>query len=132
METAGSAIEMKPSDFLDLKNKKGVGKDTRYPLLCTISVVQFRRKSTKLYWNSFTGTVFKSGQFLQKKFREQCKKQCFLPEKGAARGVNLKKKDDILKKLIDLMPRNRRRFWVNLPSNEASADLSINLEHLAK
>ena len=53
-------------------------------------------------------------------------------EKGAARGVNLKKKDDILKKLIDLMPRNGRRFWVNLPSNEASADLSINLEHLAK
>ena len=84
VEKAGSAIEMKPSDFLDLKNKKGVGKDTRYPLLCTISVVQFRRKSTKLYWKtSSTDTVFKSGQFLQKKFREQCKKQCFLPERKA-------------------------------------------------
>ena len=68
VEKAGSAIKMKPSDCLDLKNKKGVGKDTRYPLLCTISVVQFRRKSTKLYWKtSFTDTVFKSGQFLQKK-----------------------------------------------------------------
>ena len=30
VEKAGSAIEVKPSDFLDLKSKKGVGKDTRY------------------------------------------------------------------------------------------------------
>ena len=131
VEKSGIAIKMQSSDFFDLKSYKSVAKDTRYPLLSTISEVQFRRKSTKMYWKtSFHESTYKSGQFLQKKFRDQCLKHTDLPIKGPARGVNMKKKDDILYKLTELMLQNHRKFWRDLPANETSDDLSINLEHL--
>ena len=53
-----------------------------------------------------------------------------LPLKGPTSGLNLKKKEDIITKLLALMPANRRRFWLDLPDNAKSADFSINLEHL--
>ena len=42
----------------------------------------------------------------------------------------MKKKDNILYKLTELMPQNRRKFCRDLPANETSDDLCINLEHL--
>ena len=46
----GKAVEMAPADFLDFKNKLSVGKDTKYPHLKDISVVQFRKGSTEIFW----------------------------------------------------------------------------------
>ena len=40
---------------------------TNYPLIADISVVQFRKSDTKIYWKtSFNDSEFKSGQFLRK------------------------------------------------------------------
>ena len=55
------------------------------------------------------------------------------PEKsssGTPRGVIQGKKDDILKKLFDLMSENHQKFWETLPESLDSEDLSIHLEHL--
>ena len=63
---------------------------------------------------------------------DQCQKEIPTKSKGHARGVNKKKKDDILKKLVEMMPKKRRSFWESFPENEASEDLSINDEHLSQ
>lgn len=39
------------------------------------------------------------------------------------RGVNEKRKSDIINQLLSLMPENRRAFWRNLPVNDNSVDL---------
>lgn len=39
------------------------------------------------------------------------------------RGVNEKRKSDIINQLLPLMPENRRAFWYNLPCNYNSVDL---------
>ena len=58
---------MSHEDFHDFRNYKSNGKDTNYPLIADISVVQFRKSDTKIYWKtSFNDSEFKSGQFLQK------------------------------------------------------------------
>ena len=86
-----------------------------------------------MFWKTpFGESDYQSGEFLQKKFCNQCLKEIPIKLKGHARGVNKKKKDDILKKLVEMMPKNRRSFWESLPENEASEDLSINYEHLSQ
>ena len=124
---------MTPKDFFDFKSYQSKAKDTNYPNLSEISEIQFRKGETKMFWKtSFGESDYQSGEFLQKKFRNQCLKEIPIKSKGHARGVNKKKKDDILKKLVEMMPKNRRSFWESLPENEASEDLSINYEHLSQ
>ena len=51
-----------------------------------------------MFWKtSFGESDYQSGEFLLKKFRDQCLKEIPIKSKGHARGVN-KKKDEILKK----------------------------------
>ena len=112
-------------DFLDLTNYLSKGKDTGYPRVADMREIQFRKNTTKMCWKtSFEDTAYKSGEFLQKMFRE-----VLLPLKGPARGLNLEKKEDIITKLLALMPANRRRFRLDLPDNAMSEELSTNLEH---
>ena len=114
----GVAIQMLPEDFLDLKNYLIKGKDTRYPGVADIGEIQFKN-TTKMFWKtSFEVTAYyKSGEFLLKKFREVCRNQILLPLMGPVRGLNLKTKEDIITKLLGLMPTNRRRFWSDLSDN---------------
>ena len=73
-----------------------------------------------MFWKtSFGESDYQSGEFLQNKFRDQCLKEIPIKSKGHARGVNKKKKDNILEKLVEMMPKNRRSFWESLPENEA-------------
>ena len=127
----GNAMEMSHEDFYDFRNYKSNGKDTNDPLIDDISVVQFRKINTRIYWKtSLEKSEFKSGPFLQKKFCDICRKKRLPRKKGIPRGVNKGKKDDILLKLLNLMPENRRKFWETLPESLDSEDLSNNLEHL--
>ncbi|RUS68512.1 hypothetical protein EGW08_023726 [Elysia chlorotica] len=41
------------------------------------------------------------------------------------RGIETSKKKDLLEKMLPLMPENRRSFWINLPEDKKSTDLSI-------
>ena len=124
---------MRQEHFFDLKSYQSKAKDTNYQNLSETSEIQFRKGEAKTFWKTLFGeSDYQSGEFLQKKFRDQCLKEIPIKSKGHARGVNKKKKDDILKKLVEMMPKNRRSFWESLPENEASEDLSINYEHLSQ
>ena len=121
---------MRPENF-DFKSYQSKAKDKNYPNLSEILKIQFRKGETKMFWKtSFGESDYQPGEFLQKKFRDQCLKEIPIKSKGHARGVNKKKEDDILKKLVEMMPKTRRSFWESLPENEAREDLSINYEHL--
>ena len=81
--------------FYDFRNYKSIGKDTNYSLIADISVVQFQKNDTKIYWKtSFDDSEFKSGQFLRKKFCDLCGKKRMPRKKGIPRGVKKSKKDD--------------------------------------
>ena len=89
----GNAIEMSHEDFYDFRNYKSNGEDKNYPLIGDIPVVQFRKSSTRIYWKtSFEESEFKSGQFLQKKFRDISKKKRLLRKKGIPQGVTRERK----------------------------------------
>ena len=133
VEKGGMAIEMKSEDFLDISSGKSSAKDVRYPRIADISEILFKKGKTKMFWKtSFGDTTYQSSDLLQKKVQERYNKGTPSRGKGPARGINLQKKNDIIKKLSDIMPANRRMFWNRLLENETSADLSINLEHLGK
>ena len=79
----GNAIEMSHEDFYDFRNYKSNGKHLNYLLIADISVVRFQKNDTRIYWkNSFEESEFKSGQFLQKKFRDICRKKRLPRKKG--------------------------------------------------
>ena len=79
----GNAIEKSQEDFYDFRNYKSNRKDTNYPLIADISIVQFRKNNTRIYWKrSFDESEFKSGQFLQKKFYDICRKKQLPRKKG--------------------------------------------------
>ena len=128
---SGNAIEMLQEDFYDFRNYKNNKNDTNYPLIADISIVQFRKNTTRIYWKtSFDDSEIKSGQFLQKKFCDICRKKQLPRKKGIPQGVNKEKENDNFRKLLNLMPENHRKFWEILPESLDSEDLSINLEHL--
>ena len=63
----GIVIEMKEGDFIDYKEQLSTAKDTNYPYLRNIFVVEFRKGSTKMFWKETHATSeFKSGEFIQK------------------------------------------------------------------
>ena len=133
IDSVGKALLMRPNDFFDFKSYQSKAKDTNYPNLSQISEIQFRKGETKTFWKtSFGESYYQSGEFLKKNFCDHCLKEIPIKSKGHARGVNKKKKDDILKKLVEMMPKNSHSFWESLPENEASEDLSINYEHLSQ
>ena len=123
VDEAGKAILMLLEDFIDYLNKKGSCKDTNYPKLCEISIAEFRKDSTKLFWKTSFDGEWQDGEFLQKRFRNDCLHCVHIRTKPGPRGLNAKKKEDILKKLLRLMPENRRSFWQNIPENDDSKDL---------
>ena len=89
----GTAVEMKPSDFYDYHKYLSTAKDTEYPHLRDIAEVQFRRGSTKMFWKiSFNDADYKSGEFLQKKFRIRIEIGKGDPNKKRQEGCKRRKK----------------------------------------
>ena len=89
----GIAIEMLADDFYDYKSKLSKAKDTHYPYLDDVVVVQFRRGSTGMFWKTDMQLVeFKYGDFLQKKFIKIWQAKNVFQRKPGPRGIPLKKK----------------------------------------
>ena len=130
---SGIAEEMSPLDFFDFQNNLSSAKDTNYPYLRDIAVVVFKRGETKMYWKQrHSDQSFKSGEFLTKKFRDQVNKCRPIHQKSGPRGVNSLKLDDIISKLLPLMPPTYKIFWQNLTSSAEAKDLTINYDHLSR
>ena len=84
---------MKPSDFYHYRKYLSTAKDTEYSHLRDVVEVPFRKGSTKMFWKtSFIDADYKSGEFLQKKFRIRIENGKGDPNKNAARGVQTAKK----------------------------------------
>ena len=79
----GNAVKMSYEDFFDFRNYKSNGKGTNYLLIADISVLQFRKNDSRICWKtSFEESEFKSGQFLQNKFHDICRKKQLPRKKG--------------------------------------------------
>ena len=70
-----------------------------------------------MFWKTdMRATKFQYGEFLQKMFINVWQKFGMFQRKPCTRGIPLRKKDDIVKKLCPLMEEpNRRVFWEALP-----------------
>ena len=103
--------------FFEYRTKVSKGKDTYYPYLDRIVVVQFRRGSNEIYWRTAMRVLdFSHGNFLQKKFIKVWMQKNLISRKPCPRGIPLQKKEDIVKKkLCPMMEINRRAFWEKLP-----------------
>ena len=64
---------MATEDFFDFKSYKSKAKYINYLKLAEISEVQFCKGETKMFWKTlFEKSEYRSGELLQKKFREEC------------------------------------------------------------
>lgn len=88
-------------------------------LLNTLVEVKFISGSRKLFFKTDFDDQFVELDFLMKRFNHRV-----LPAmKTTPRGIKEIKKEGIIKKLLPLMPMNRREFWIGLPTCNASPDL---------
>ena len=127
----GRAISISPDDFYAYKNKLSTGRDTHYPRLKYISVVQFRNGSGKMYWKEgHEHNDYQEGEFMQKKHRVSIMRGSRVPQKEGPLGVTASKKRDILKKIVSFLPKDRIEFWETLDESETSKDLTINYDHV--
>ena len=95
------------------------------PLLTNVKIAQFRKKSTSLFYKeSFKDTEFKESFFLKKNLDLQFKNQSKIYlSREENRGINSEKKENIIKELFDLIPANRRVFYINLKANNSAVDM---------
>lgn len=74
-----------------------------------------RRKNTFKYETQFDGSELELNVLSAKYHKEGVPKPC--PRKKE-RGVDEERKDNLLKKLVDIVPPNRLQFWQNFPVSE--------------
>lgn len=111
----GTLLVMQPGDFMDFEKKVSSGKDTNYPYIKDMAVVQFRKGSTKIYWKkSLDDSDFEEGEFMIKKHRANVLNSSYTPIVKQQRGIESSKKDGIITNLGPMMPQNRLDFWENL------------------
>ena len=133
VENCGVAVLMKPNDFFDYTNEKGGGKYINCPLLLKLSVIQFRKFSSKIFWkNNFSEDEFQASEFLKKKTQRAFLNWKPYSSKGPARGITHSKKVGILNTLSRFMKPCHLRFWEDLATSVDSEDFTINIEHLPK
>lgn len=95
--------------------------------LQNVVLVKFIKNSSKmLYSTNFDDKELKEMDFLQKKFIRGI--NTYKPKQiDQPRGVCVNKKNEIISKLLPLMPKSRENFWINLPVSVTSTDLVVNI-----
>ncbi|XP_045457964.1 uncharacterized protein LOC123668235 isoform X1 [Melitaea cinxia] len=83
--------------------------------------VKFVKGSRNILYKTRYDEQFQELDFLAKKFDIQS----IAPVVKEPRGVKSVKKNDIINKLVPMMPESRRAFWHHLPTNDKSVDLSF-------
>ena len=125
VSASGIPVNMIANDFINYENGVSQGAYTNKPVLAKVHEVKFVKGSTKLYWkNSIDDEEYEEGDFLKKKVVGRIEKDgdtfsC----KTEPRGVNDKKKNDLIANLCRFMPLNRQKFWIDLPTSQTSSDL---------
>ena len=87
----------------------------------------FKKSESKMFWKeSYLQEEFQSCIFLKKKIEAMIKLGKFPPSRREPRGITTSKKNDIVEKLLPLMPGNRHEFWRSQFVNNDSNDLVDN------
>ena len=120
----GEAMLMKYDDFFKVKKNVSSAKcAAEKPKLENVQVVRFVKGSLKLQWKkSYNEENFHSAIFLQKKAVKVIHSS--FPVVESPRGINREKKEKIVSSLLIHLDENRRRFWLDMPTNDNSRDLS--------
>ena len=125
-ESGCKVISLTAQDFFNFAsglsdyNLKKAGADR--PYLSGIVHLEFRRGSKQMFYKaSHRDSECKSFDFLKKNHDLNTVKARSNP-----RGVAKKKKEEIIAKLLPLMPPPRRTFWMDLPESAKSKDLLHN------
>ena len=93
------------------------------PLLSSLCMVTFRKGSRLLYYKTAFDDDEKQVDFLKPKF----KTSSFPRQQTLPRGIPVAKKEAILKLLNDVSA-GKRKFWLDIPTNNSSNDLVTNLD----
>jgi len=113
------------SDWPDHMSAYKVNKTNPRPYIADMVLVRALRGRNSLQYQTGFDTEPIDLNFLNAKAFKQGIQRA--PRHVAPRGIPKEKKDDIVKKLIHLMPVPRREFWLNLPVENVS-DLVVDLE----
>ena len=128
IESKVCKLPMTEGDFHDWENELSQRKFAlSKPSLCNVQVVMFKKSETKMFWKqSYLQEEFRSCIFFLKKIETKIKLGKFPPSRRELRGITTSKTNDIVEKLLPLMPGNRHEFWRSLFVNSDSNDLVDN------
>ena len=110
IESKGCKLPLTKGDFYDWENGLSQEKFALSKLLlCSGQVVMFKKSETKMFWKeSYLQEEFQLCIFLKKKNEAKIKLGKFPPSQHEPRGITTtSKRNDIVKKLLPLMPGNR-------------------------
>lgn len=114
---------LEPNVHYDWPKKKRSPRLNNDPLkdfqLSSIVKVKFVRGSRHMLYKTSFSDDFASLDFIVKKFDVTVWPKTI----DGPRGIKTSKKEEILAKLVHLMPDSRKQFWYDLPVNDASPDL---------
>ncbi|KAF6209662.1 hypothetical protein GE061_015411 [Apolygus lucorum] len=123
--------EMKQEDFYEWEDNSSTSKINRTVprpyMKDMVEVVATRGKLTLSYRTRFTSDETHVMDFTKKKLTKKniVKRPNSIPN---LRGISTNRKSQITQNLLELMPENRRPFWVNLVENDKSADLRTTVD----
>lgn len=136
VEKSGSDIKpqvfvMEPEDFFEclFQFKQSVlTKLKDRPKMANIKHVIFTRGSFDIQYSYNYNDEMKTLQILTKKQLKEVSKPSFnlvdqLQRQTEASGIQKSQKDIIIKKLLPLMPEEKRDYWINLPETESGEDV---------
>ena len=119
-------VAMKHDDFylFESNQRSRQSKHVKLPHLNDMCAVKFEKGSRNLQFKSdFSQQEWTDLDFLRPKV--DVKKE---PAKlDQPRGISLKKKEGIMK-LLEAFPGSKKKFWLDLPINDTSADLVHNFD----
>jgi len=95
------------------------------PKLTMVKSIKFRKGSNKMFYKTSLSDVnFIEVDFLHPKI--DTSKDNFPNERPYPRGLNPKKKEEIVRVLVPHMTSRKAKFWQNLPTSTQSPDLCVN------
>ncbi|XP_063046269.1 uncharacterized protein LOC134459601 [Engraulis encrasicolus] len=108
-------VELQSRSILAWTDNHSAAKMKNEAHLAGMSVIQFRRGSTRFFYKlNHDDDKFTECDFLKAKARLEFPSQLRPGDKGVEKG----KKMEILSKLVPLMPASRRQFWADLAEEE--------------
>lgn len=114
-------VRMNHTNIYHLLSLQSQSKLRKLPNLTSHRVIQFSHGSLKL----FVKELYSTAESLEMDFLQVGAKMPFTPQplRKQDRGITQDKKDDIVSKLVPIMPPTRARFWNDIAVAEGAADL---------